>query len=193
MNQRTASRLAGALAGGPKGGLQRVSPGVYRNQQGGLVGSKGQQLPGNRQQPQRPNINLTTPAPRPPMNGGAPGSQFSQEDFARMRDQFQQTQQGGMMYAGGSPNFNESTGQYHTNGMPQGGYQQYKKPFPMGNMPMRQPFMGGYQPQMPGMMQQPMYQQSYMPQQYEQMDQQFQQPQQQPQQPVPFNPGQNNI
>jgi len=47
------SKLAGALARDPK--LSRVSPGVYRNAQGGLVNSRGGALPGQRpQQPQRP-------------------------------------------------------------------------------------------------------------------------------------------
>lgn len=47
------SKLAGALAKDPK--LNRVSPGVYRNAQGGLVNSRGGALPGQRpQQPQRP-------------------------------------------------------------------------------------------------------------------------------------------
>ena len=94
--------LAGALAKDPRGGrvstmpvgnpgaagsaagaavkraeLQRVSPGVYRNAQGGLVNSRGGSLPGQRpQQPQRPSMNV--PAPRPQRQPG-PG-QFQPAD-----------------------------------------------------------------------------------------------------------------
>lgn len=62
--------------------LQRVSPGVYRNAQGGLVNSSGGALPGQRPQqppPQRPPMN--NPAPRPgqnppPNNGNMPSNAF---------------------------------------------------------------------------------------------------------------------
>lgn len=52
------SALKGALAGMPKG-LQRMSPGVYRNPQGQLVGGQGQNLPNQR--PQRPSMNVPQP------------------------------------------------------------------------------------------------------------------------------------
>ena len=52
------SALKGALAAMPKG-LQRMSPGVYRNPQGQLVGSKGQGLPNQR--PQRPSMQVPQP------------------------------------------------------------------------------------------------------------------------------------
>ena len=45
------SALKGALAAMPKG-LQRMSPGVYRNPQGQLVGSQGQSLPRPQPMPQ---------------------------------------------------------------------------------------------------------------------------------------------
>lgn len=46
------SALKGALAAMPKG-FQRMSPGVYRNPQGQLVGSQGQNLPRPQPQPQQ--------------------------------------------------------------------------------------------------------------------------------------------
>lgn len=108
------SALKGALATTPKGGritampvgkapaptagLQRLSPGVYRNPQGQLVGSTGKTLPGQRPQQPQPHT----------MPGVAKTPQLPQQP------QMQQPQYGqGMYYAGGSPNFNELTGQYN--------------------------------------------------------------------------------
>lgn len=52
-----ANAAAETVAGMSQGaGLQRLSPGVYRNPQGGLVNSQGSALPGQRQsQPPRPS------------------------------------------------------------------------------------------------------------------------------------------
>ena len=86
--------MAGVGAGLNKPNLQRVSPGVYRNPQGQLVKSTTGNLPS--QQPQKPPFQAMparTVAPQQPM-------QYPQ-------------MQPGMMYAGGSPNFNEATGQYN--------------------------------------------------------------------------------
>jgi hypothetical protein len=47
-------KLAGAMSKGPsKGAMTRVSPGVYRDAEGKLVGSKGQKLPQASRQAQR--------------------------------------------------------------------------------------------------------------------------------------------
>jgi len=86
--------MAGVGAGLNKPNLQRVSPGVYRNPQGQLVKSTTGNLPS--QQPQKPPFQAMpgrAVAPQQPM-------QYPQ-------------MQPGMMYAGGSPNFNEATGQYN--------------------------------------------------------------------------------
>jgi hypothetical protein len=125
--------LRGALAGMPKGvttgmaqgaGLRRLSPGVYRNTQGQLVNSKGGSLPG--QQQQRPPVampsrNPYTRAPQSPQ---------------------MQPPQNGMLWAGGSPNFDEMTGQYR-NGF---------NPMPRPNFSQYGPIQ--FQGQNPGMMQQ---------------------------------------
>lgn len=108
------SALKGALAAMPKG-LQRMSPGVYRNPQGQLVGSQGQRLPN--QQPQRPSMNVPQPDKMPmgPGNqmpgiaagfGSGIGAAFGSKPYP---------QQPGMVYAGGNPNFNEMSGQYNPN------------------------------------------------------------------------------
>jgi len=118
------SALKGALAAAPRGGrvtslpvgkppaptagLQRLSPGVYRNQQGNLVNSSGGALPGQRPQ-QRPPVAmptqgtgsqvLITPTPQqqPTFRPPAPLPQDGQA----------------MFYTGGTPNFNELTGMYN--------------------------------------------------------------------------------
>lgn len=95
-------------------GLQRVSPGMYRNPQGDLVGSRGQALPGQRSQQQRP-----MPPQQPNMGsvlaGAAQGAnQFQpQQPATRPPMPYGQGQEPGMMYTGGTPNFNEITGQYN--------------------------------------------------------------------------------
>jgi hypothetical protein len=104
------------IAQGIGGGLQRMSPGVYRNPQGQLVNSKGGALPGQRQ-PQRPSMN-------PQYNnvasliGGSARQQPFQPNMPLQQPGFRQPApyqpgQDGMMYMGGSPNFNETTGQYN--------------------------------------------------------------------------------
>lgn len=124
--------LRGALAAMPRGGrvtslpvgkppastagLQRLSPGVYRNQQGQLVNSSGGALPGQRPQQQRPQQ-------RPPFQA-MPGQQINQAaiDAMNLAQQQQPTwrppaplpQDGqAMYYTGGTPNFNELTGMYN--------------------------------------------------------------------------------
>lgn len=108
-----------AIQGAQGVGLQRVSPGVYRNQQGNLVNSKGGSLPG--QQPQRPQQMPNRFNDISSMLGGASGQQM-QNPYLRFDQQQQpphwkmpapnQFGQNHMMYMGGSPNFNEMTGQY---------------------------------------------------------------------------------
>ena len=127
--------VTGAIQGAQGAGLQRMSPGVYRNQQGGLVNSKDGAIPGQQpQQPQRPSMNVPQPHKMPM----GPGNQMSgigagaaagmgagmgvgmSADFANKPYMFPQQQSPfgqdrysnpGQMYAGGSPNFNEMTGQ----------------------------------------------------------------------------------
>jgi hypothetical protein len=136
------STLKGALATRPRGGrvtslpvgappkstlgLQRMSPGVYRNPQGQLVNSKGGELPGQRQKrpqpqqiPQRPS--MTVPNQQMITDaiagvGAGAGSAFGNKPYQK---------QPGMIYAGGNPNFDERTGQYR----PQQPMQ--RMPFPM--------------------------------------------------------------
>ena len=78
-------KLAPGLIG--PGPLQRLSPGVYRNTAGQLVGPQGQRLPGT----PRPN-----PLERAFVGASAP---------ERLR-------QGNPVFAGGTPNFDERTGRY---------------------------------------------------------------------------------
>jgi len=117
--------VTGAIQGAQGVGLQRLSPGVYRNQQGGLVNSSGGSLPG--QQPQRPSMNVPQPH-RMPMGPGnqmsgiaagaaaGMGAAFGNKPYMFPKPElpFEQYMHGnpGLMYAGGSPNFNEMTGQY---------------------------------------------------------------------------------
>lgn len=109
---------AGIAAGVAQGaGLQRLSPGVYRSTQGQLVNSKGGNLPGQRQQQQRP-----MPSQQPSMGsflaGVAQGAnqfqpQQPMQPATRPPMPYGQGEESGMMYAGGSPNYNETTGQYN--------------------------------------------------------------------------------
>ena len=76
-----AADMAAGVAQG-RAGLQRLSPGVYRNAQGNLVGNKGQTLPGQRpqQKPQVPpqayeRYNPQEIATRPPAPLGTPPGQ----------------------------------------------------------------------------------------------------------------------
>lgn len=69
--------------------LQRVSPGMYRNQQGQLINSRNGMLPAQRPQPSRPPMQV--PQPQQPSND--------------------------MVWAGGTPNYNEVTGQYNNPAM----------------------------------------------------------------------------
>lgn len=114
--------LKGALASAPRGGrvtslpvgkppaptagLQRLSPGVYRNQQGNLVNSSGGALPGQRPQ-QRPQPQQQ---PQPPFQA-MPGQQPQQPTFRPPAPLPQDGQ--AMYYTGGTPNFNELTGMYN--------------------------------------------------------------------------------
>ena len=139
------SALKGALAAGPRGrvtslpvkprpiplgkpnaagraeragaGLQRVSPGMYRNPQGQLVNSAGGNLPGQRSQQQRP-----MPPQQPNMGsvlaGAAQGAnqfqpQQPMQPATRPPMPYGQGQEPGMMYTGGTPNFDEIAGQYN--------------------------------------------------------------------------------
>lgn len=105
----------------PRAGLQRLSPGVYRNPQGQLVNSRGGSLPGQRQQ-QRSPYDYYFAEPQQPRQGvgtaiGALNPQQPQyRQPAQLPGQFMPGKipqaGGGMMYAGGTPNFDESTGQY---------------------------------------------------------------------------------
>lgn len=90
----------------PAQGLQRLSPGVYRNQQGQLVGSRGQSLPGQRPQ-QRPPVAM--PAQAPTQQPQAPMQQqpMVRPPAPNMNPEYNN------IWAGGSPNFNELTGQYN--------------------------------------------------------------------------------
>lgn len=110
--------MAGVAQGLAQGaGLKRLSPGVYRNPQGQLVNSKGGSLPN--QQPQRPQQMPNRFNDISSILGGAAGQQ-PQNPYLRFDQQPQWRQpapyqpgQGNMMWMGGSPNFNELTGQYN--------------------------------------------------------------------------------
>lgn len=177
-----AERLAGGVTQPP---LKRLSPGVYRNAQGQLVGNKGQALPGQRpqprQQPGRSIVNAISQQPpqqqqpqqppmAPPENAAALAGQVAQD----LND----------------PAFNG--GMYTTDmgmtreGRPAEGQQWGNKPY-VGDMPqMPRPFMG---PKPIG---------NFSPDQRNQLYQQFQQQNQpgsvsgmlqqggQPQQQMPF-------
>lgn len=123
------SALKGALAATPRGGrvtslpvgkppaptagLQRLSPGVYRNQQGQLVNSKGGKLPGQQQQMQQPRPSdylPYQPQTRPPFQA-LPGQQPQQPTWRPPAPN--PPMQDPMYFAGGSPNFNELTGMYN--------------------------------------------------------------------------------
>ena len=116
-----AAGVAAGIAQGAGGGLQRVSPGMYRNPQGQLVNSKGGALPGQRQQQafrpmpsQQQGVNDALSGVA--QNLGSPQTQQPQipmQPAFRPPMPFGQAQQPGMMYAGGTPNFNEMTGMYN--------------------------------------------------------------------------------
>ncbi len=182
---------AAGMAQGAGAGLQRVSPGMYRNPQGQLVNSAGGNLPGQRSQQQQP-----MPSQQPSMGsvlaGVAQGANQFQprqpmQPATRPPMPYGQGQEPGMMYTGGTPNFDEIFGQYRSQVMPQRSempsmdYQQMATA-----MAERQAFaQQGINPQQQqfsqmrfGQPQQNMQPQSGM-QQYQQMEQ----PQQQPMMP----------
>jgi hypothetical protein len=109
--------MVAGIAQGAGAGLQRLSPGVYRNPQGQLVGNKGQSLPGQRSQQQRP-----MPSQQPNVGnvlaGAAQGANQFQprqpmQPATRPPMPYGQGQEPGMMYTGGTPNFDEIAGQYN--------------------------------------------------------------------------------
>lgn len=107
---------AGAAAGVAQGaGLQRLSPGVYRNQQGQLVNSHGQNLPG--QKPvQRPPVAMPAQNVAAANQAAQVAQQYQQQPM--VRPPAPNMDQGYNMWAGGSPNFNELAGQYQSHVMP---------------------------------------------------------------------------
>jgi hypothetical protein len=122
---------AAGMAQGAGAGLQRVSPGMYRNPQGQLVNSTGGNLPGQRSQQQRP-----MPSQQPNMGnvlaGAAQGAnqfqpQQPMQPATRPPMPYGQGQEPGMVYAGGSANFDETTGQYRNgfNPMPNPDFSQF--------------------------------------------------------------------
>jgi hypothetical protein len=133
------SKLAGALAKDPT--LKRVSPGVYRNAQGGLVNSRGGALPGQRPQRsqrsqllQRPPTQSSTPGrmpqPRPQMPNVRAPSQAGRDayDMERIAQERARTiQNGGMVTMDYNPQrdnrVNEILGR-----MPQGNPGMFQKP-----------------------------------------------------------------
>lgn len=104
VNPTPSGVLAGVAQGiGQNKGLQRLSPGVYRNQQGNLVNSSGGALPGQRQQ-QRPPV-ATPDLPQMPMRVPPQASWRPPAPNP--------SGQGNVMWMGGSPNFNEQIGMYN--------------------------------------------------------------------------------
>ena len=121
------SKLAGALAKDPT--LNRVSPGVYRNAQGGLVNSRGGALPG-----QRPPTQSSTPGrmpqPRPQMPNVRAPSQAGRDAYDMERiaqERARAIQNGGMVTMDYNPQrdnrVNEILGR-----MPQGNPGMFQKP-----------------------------------------------------------------
>jgi hypothetical protein len=171
------SVLKGALAAMPKG-LQRMSPGVYRNPQGQLVGGQGQSLPNQR--PQRPSMQVPQPN-RMPMNPGNQMSGIAAGMGSGIGAAFggkPYPQQPGMVYAGGNPNFNEMSGQYNPSlaaitqaslaAQQQFGQMPQGQQSPMQDLMYRSP-AGTQVPdlsQVNGLPQQPQYQSSTEPQAY---------------------------
>ena len=94
-------------------GLQRVSPGMYRNPQGQLVNSAGGNLPGQRQQQQRP-----MPPQQPNMGSVLAGATQGANQFQPQQPMQPATrppmpygqgeEQQILAYTGGSPNFYNS-------------------------------------------------------------------------------------
>jgi len=145
------SALKGALAAGPRGrvtslpvkprpiplgkpnaagqaeragaGLQRISPGMYRNPQGQLVNSRGGNLPGQRSQQQRPMPSQQANVGNVLAGVAQGANQFQprqpMQPATRPPMPYGQGQESGMMYTGGTPNFDEIFGQYKSQVMPQ--------------------------------------------------------------------------
>jgi len=152
---------------GPISKPQRLSPGVYRNIQGQLVGSRGQKLPGRRPMPQQ-SAPTATNVP-------------NQNQQQMVGNQQQLTN-----LLGGNNN-QQNIGQGLSSMLPNNQYQpQWREPAPMrmNEQFMGDPYFGQPQP----MMQQPMMQ-SLSPQALSEMYQWFQKQQAQSAQ-APNQPGQ---
>ena len=146
--------------------LQRVSPGIYRNAQKQLVGSRGQQLPGRRPMPQQ-----SAPTAANVPNQNQQQMVGNEERFANISDVGNQ----------------QNIGQGLSSMLPNNQYQpQWREPAPMrmNEQFMGDPYFGQPQP----MMQQPMMQ-SLSPQALSEMYQWFQKQQAQSAQ-APNQPGQ---
>jgi len=104
------NQLKSALAVGPR--PQRLSPGVYRGAAGQLVNQQGKMLPN---QPQRMPSHSMQPQPQQGMYkdpGYFQNPNLAGNVIAGIGRGMQPWQQSGPIFAGGSPNFNEMTGQY---------------------------------------------------------------------------------
>lgn len=171
---------AAGMAQGAGAGLERVSPGMYRNPQGQLVNSAGGNLPGQ-QKPQR-----LMPPKQPNMGSVLAGATQGANQFQPQQPMqpatrppmpYGQGQEPGMMYTGGTPNFDEIAGQYNN---------QFQSGFGAG-------FNGQFNSAMQMNPQQQAQQQAFaqqleqmrfgQPQQGMQQYQQMEQPQQQPMMP----------
>ena len=162
------SRVAGILNQPTNAatGLQRLSPGVYRNAQGNLVGNKGQAIPGARPPmprpaPQRPAGQSLTgamqPPAQPPMQPPAPQAAPPSTSFPQPP------------MPQGNP-ADQVAGSYQQ--------PQWRQPAPYGqNEPMMRSAV--MPEQMPGQMYRDFQGGNFSPEQMSQLYQRFQQPQQQ--------------
>jgi len=166
------NQLKSALAIEPR--PQRLSPGVYRGAAGQLVNQQGKMLPN---QPQRMPSHSMQPQPQQGIYkdpGYFQNPNLVGNVVAGIGRGMQPWQQSGPIFAGGSPNFNEMTGQYDPaklavtqaamRGMQQfgqmpgmenqqfGPYQQYQQQQPQQfGQPQQQPFNPNTPPPQPGM------------------------------------------
>lgn len=115
--------------------LERVSPGVYRNQQGQLVNPQGQQMP---QQPQMPQGMVQFQPYKPPMGMG--------QGVAQGLGNYLQ-QNPGYIFNKPNSNFNVDMSQMQPYGSPQFANQPMMRP---AVMPSYNPFMTGMAAGLPG-------------------------------------------
>lgn len=128
-----AADMAAGLAQG-RAGLQRLSPGVYRNPKGQLTNSAGKVMPRPQQQPQQPGMTNAVPpqggpATRPPAPLGTPPMQDNVQQS--LQDLLAQQRPQGPAPLGQMQN-NPNMQQY----TPNLNYDQFRQAFPQFQQPM---------------------------------------------------------